>query len=275
MNHDLIHTRQILRTEKLKFFKKNFTPQKNASKKWLWNKRKGLINMATRLEQAYAKLERIRNEQVENARAIRKEHDMIPFGQPNIIGRPDIYKSVKRKYEKSRKLLKEEEQQENRIEMLEKVENFKQKNELLKDVHVVGRSSYASVGAKTSVNNLAYFKNRLLELEKQNEEAKSYNKTKPKIKKKTLGADITKLKKKIAYLEQIQEKAQNKTIGSKAQALIDSGAVTQWKKKPIYYFVQGLRKVALELNENGEFFISSRYPAYNESDKTFVAELLK
>ncbi len=276
MNHNLIHTRQKLRTEKLKFLKKFFTSEKRLEKMVVEkNKRIGLINMTTRLEQAQSKLEHIRNEQVENLKAIRKEHDMIPFGQPNIIGRSDIYKSVKRKYEKSRKLLKEEEKQENRIEMLEKVENFKTDNKLLKDVHIVGRSSYANVGAKTSVNNLEYFKNKLIELEKQNEEAKAYNKTKPKIKKKTLGADITKLKKKIAYLEQMQEKDQSKIIGSKAQTLIDSGAVNQWKKKPIYYFVQGLRKVALELNESGEFFISSRYPAYSDSDKTFVAELLE
>lgn len=73
----------------------------------------------------------------------------------------------------------------------------------------------------------------------------------------------------------MQEKDQSKIIGSKAQTLIDSGAVNQWKKKPIYYFVQGLRKVALELNESGEFFISSRYPAYSDSDKSFVAELLE
>lgn len=231
--------------------------------------------MTTKLEQAHSKLERIRNEQIANSQAIRKEHDMIPFGQPNINGRPDIYKNIKRKYEKSRNLLEEEEKQKNRIDMLTKVEDFKTNNELLKDIHVVGKSGYATVGARTSVNNLEYFKNKLIELEKQNEKAKAYNKTKPKIKKKTLGTEITKLKKKIAYLEQMKEKDQSKVIGSKAKTLIDNGAVNQWKKKPIYYFVQALRKVALELNENGEFFISARYPTHSESDKNFVEKLLK
>lgn len=42
------------------------------------------------LEKAQAKLERIRKEQNETKNAIRKEHDLIPFGQPNIIGRADI-----------------------------------------------------------------------------------------------------------------------------------------------------------------------------------------
>lgn len=231
--------------------------------------------MTTRLEQAQSKLERIRNEQTEISKEIRKQHDMIPFGQPNIIGRRDIYKDVNRKYDKAIKLVAEEEKQIDRVEMLEKVEDFKQENELLKDVHVVGRSSYASVGAKTSVNNLDYFRNKLKEMEQANEEAKAYNKTKPKIKMKTLGADITKLKRKIAMLEDMQKKDNNKVLNPITQSLIDSGAVNQWKKKPIYYFVKGLRKVALEINEKGEFFISSRYPAYSDSDKNFIAELLE
>lgn len=234
-----------------------------------------MMNMATRLEQTRAKMAHIKKEQVEVVQAIRNEHDRIPFGQPNIIGRSDIYKNVKRQYTKATRLVEEQEKQEHRINMLEKIEVFKTDNELLKDIHVVGKSGYATIGAKTSVNNLEYFRNKLIELEKQNEEAKIYNKTKPARKRKTYGAEITKLKRKITFLEDIQEKDQTKTIGSKAQTLIDSGAVNQWKKKPIYYFVQGLRKVAFELNENGEFFISSQYPAYSVEDKKLVAELLK
>lgn len=228
-----------------------------------------------RLEQAKMKMERIKKEQVENEQAIRKESDLIPFGQPNIIGRGDIYKDLKRKYKKERKLMAEEEKQEMRIEMLEEVESFKAENELLKDVHVFGKSSYATIGAKTSVNNLDYFKNKLSDLELKNEEAKAYNKTKPKIKKKTLGAEITKVKNKIAYLEQIQERDANQVLSEKTQELIDSGLVTKWQKKPIYYFVKGLKKVALEIDDNGDFYISYRYPASSESDKEFIKELLK
>lgn len=126
-----------------------------------------------RLDQAYNKLNRIRTEKAETQQAIRKENDLIPFGQPNIIGRPDIYKTVKRKYKKSRNLLQEEEKQEKRIEMLEKVEKFKESNELIKDIHVVGKTGYATVGVKTSVNNLEYFKKQLKEIEEKNEEAKA------------------------------------------------------------------------------------------------------
>lgn len=228
-----------------------------------------------RLDQAYNKLNRIRTEKAETQQAIRKENDLIPFGQPNIIGRPDIYKTVKRKYEKSRNLLQEEEKQEKRIEMLEKVEKFKESNELIKDIHVVGKTGYATVGVKTSVNNLEYFKKQLKEIEEKNEEAKAYNKTKPKIKMKTLGADITKLKKKIAYLEQMTEREKNQVLSKKTKELIDNGAVVQWKKKPIYYFVKGLKKVALEIDKNGDFVISPRYPAYDESDKYFINNLLQ
>lgn len=226
------------------------------------------------LTQAKSKLERIRAEKEDNAQAIRNEHDRIPFGQPNIIGRRDIYKDVKRCYDKNRRLIEQEEQQEQRVELLEMVEEFKEDHALLKNVHVVGRSSYATVGAKTSVNNLDYFKNKLQQLIQENEEAKTFNKTKPARKRKTLGTEITKLRRKIAALEDMQERDQNKVVSQKTQELIDSGAVNQWKKKPIYYFVKGLKKVALEIDENGEFYISNRYSADTESEKKFVEELL-
>jgi len=227
------------------------------------------------LEKEIQKLERIRNEQGETQKAIRFERDQIPFGQPNIIGRPDIYKKVNQQYEKSRRLFKEEEEQKRKIEMLEKVQTFKAENDTLKDVQVVGKSGYATIGAKTSVNNLDYFKEKLEELERLNVEAKRYNKEKPKIKYQTYGSEITKLKRKIAALEEMQDKDKNKTVSEHTQKLIDDGLVNQWKKKPIYYFVKGLKKVALEINSDGNFVISKRYSAYSEDDKEFIKILLK
>lgn len=229
----------------------------------------------TNLEIAERKLERLQNETKELNKSIKREHEMIPFGQPNIIGRRDIYKNVKRMYDKQYKLVKETEKQSRRIEMLGKVEEFKESNDLLKDLHVVGKSSYATVGAKTSVNNLDYFKAKLVELEELNEQAKAYNKTKPEVKMKTLGSEITKLRRKIEMLESMKEKDENKVVSEHTQRLIDSGKVNQWKKKPIYYFVKGLRKVALEIGEDGNFKPSRRYPAYNDEDKAFVENLLR
>ncbi len=229
----------------------------------------------TELQRAKDKLARLNEEMESNDRAIRRENDMIPFGQPNIAGRRNIYAGVQRMYEKGRKLYEEREKQICRIEKLEKVEQFKEENELLKDVNVVGKTHYASIGAKTSVNNLEYFKAKLVELEQANEKAKAYNKTKPEIKMKTLGAEITKLKRKIEMLEEMKTKDENKAVSDHAQQLIDDGQVTQWKKKPIYYFVKGLRKVALEIGEDGNFKPSRRYPAYNDEDKAFVENLLR
>ena len=229
----------------------------------------------TKLEIAKNKLNRLKEEENELTKAIRKEHDLIPFGQPVIIGRRDIYKDLKRYYGKTIANSIEQEKQEKRVEMLEKVEEVKSENSTLKDVHVVGNTSYATIGAKTSVNNLEYFKEKLAELEEKNEKAKTYNKTKPVVKMKTLGTEITKLKRKIQMLEEMKAKDENKVLSQHAQSLIDSGLVTQWKKKPIFYFVKGLRKVALVLNESGDFEASKKYSADSDSDVEFVEKLLK
>ena len=229
----------------------------------------------TQLENANNKLNRLKEEQNGLTKAIRKEHDLIPFGQPVIIGRRDIYKDLKRYYGKSINNSIEQDKQEKRIEMLEKVEEVKSENQNLKDVHVVGASGYATIGAKTSVNNLDYFKSKLSELEERNEEAKAYNKTKPAVKKKTLGTEITKLKRKIQMLEDMKAKDESKVLSEHAQNLIKNGLVTQWQKKPIYYFVKGLRKVALVLNESGDFEASKKYSAYSDEDIEFVEKLLK
>ena len=231
--------------------------------------------MTSQLEKANNKLNRLKEEQNGLTKAIRKEHDLIPFGQPNITGRKDVYKDVKRYYAKSIANSVEQDKQEKRIEMLEKVEGVKSENSALKDVHIVGNSAYATIGAKTSVNNLEYFKSKLSELEEKNEEAKAYNKTKPAVKKKTLGTEITKLKRKIQMLEEMKAKDETKVLSEHAQNLIDSGLVTQWQKKPIYYFVKSLRKVALVLNESGDFEASKKYSAYSDSDIKFVEKLLK
>ena len=168
--------------------------------------------MATQLEIAKNKLNRLKEEQDGIMKAIRKEKDLIPFGQPVIIGRRDIYKDLKRYYGKSIANSIEQDKQEKRIEMLEKVEEVKSENSTLKDVHVVGNTSYATIGAKTSVNNLEYFKEKLAELEEKNQKAKVYNKTKPSIKKKTFGTEIAKLKRKIQMLEEMKAKDENKVL---------------------------------------------------------------
>lgn len=225
-------------------------------------------------EKQVAKLERLKTEHAELRVSIDKEQARIPFGQPNIIGRGDIYKTINRMHDKSIKQINEIKKQEDKIKMLEQVSKVKCENLKLKDVHVVGKSEFATIGAKTSVNNLDYFKDKLVELEVKNEDAKSYNKTKPAVKKKTLGAEITKLKDKIKMLEDMEAKDKSKVLSEHAKSLIDNELVTQWQKKPVYYFVKGLKKVALELNDDGDFEISNKYPAYAIDDIVFVEKLL-
>ena len=76
-------------------------------------------------------------------------------------------------------------------------------------------------------------------------------------------------------LEDMKAKDENKVLSEHAESLIKNGLVTQWQKKPIYFFVKGLRKVALVLNESGDFEESKKYSPYSDEDIKFVEKLLK
>lgn len=81
----------------------------------------------------------------------------------------------------------------------------------------------------------------------------------------------------IARLEKMQDVLDAATITPGAQQLIDEGHVKQWAKQPATYFVKGLRKVALELNESGEFGVSSqpKFNPYTEEATQRVNQLLE
>lgn len=82
---------------------------------------------------------------------------------------------------------------------------------------------------------------------------------------------IRKYKKELARLK--AEKEQLNNVSSKAQEIIESGKVNQWKKYPTIYFVKGLRKVAIELVD-GSFQASSKYAAKTDEEKQIVNEIL-
>ena len=63
-------------------------------------------------------------------------------------------------------------------------------------------------------------------------------------------------------------------IQPETQALIDSGEVKQWAKQPNIYFVKGLRRVALELTEEGRFELSPKYRPNTDEEKEVVNQLL-
>ena len=75
-------------------------------------------------------------------------------------------------------------------------------------------------------------------------------------------------------LEAIQDKVDGLVIQPETQALIDSGEVKQWAKQPNIYFVKGLRRVALELTEEGRFKLSPKYRPNTDEEKEIVNKLL-
>jgi len=79
-------------------------------------------------------------------------------------------------------------------------------------------------------------------------------------------ATIKSWKNKVANLESTMKSAKKTKISKSAQSLIDSGKVKQWAKKPNTYFINGLKKTALELQSDGTFKHSPRYygPATHE-----------
>lgn len=79
-------------------------------------------------------------------------------------------------------------------------------------------------------------------------------------------ATIKSWKNKVSNLESTMKSNKKVKISKSAQSLIDSGKVKQWAKKPNTYFINGLKKTALELQPDGTFKHSPRYygPATHE-----------
>lgn len=59
-----------------------------------------------------------------------------------------------------------------------------------------------------------------------------------------------------------------------AKSLIESGVVVQWKKRPLYFFVKGLKKVAVQIGADGNFEICPFYKAWSDQDKQIVNDLI-
>ena len=85
---------------------------------------------------------------------------------------------------------------------------------------------------------------------------------------------IKRYKKELERLEAIQDKVDGLVIQPETQALIDAGEVKQWAKQPNIYFVKGLRRVALELTEEGRFELSPKYRPNTDEEKEMVNKLL-
>ena len=75
-------------------------------------------------------------------------------------------------------------------------------------------------------------------------------------------------KEKVSNFDSKQEQSVN------LQKLVDSKKLNQWQKQPEYYFVKGLRKVAVKL-ENGRLRLSKKYPPKNDNEKQYLKDLLE
>lgn len=85
------------------------------------------------------------------------------------------------------------------------------------------------------------------------------------------------VRRKVDLLESIKSKHEQDTqlLSENASQLITSGSVVIWEKKPIYYFVKGLKKVALVVDKEGNFILSKTYPTKTDDEKQFVYDLLQ
>ncbi|HFZ9607966.1 TPA: PBECR4 domain-containing protein [Streptococcus agalactiae] len=204
------------------------------------------------LAQARRKLERLRGEQDE-AISRAYSHQALTNGQPMNDKRGGA--SFKRKQEQIEdqvfSKMDEIRQQEERVERLEHQQHLKE----------MGLNRQGS-GLEMSVQNIPRIRE---ELEKAKRGESFFTK-----------ATLKRYQKELTRLEAISEQMGKTSIQPAAQTLIDEGLVNQWQKQPNTYFVKGLRRVALELTEEGEFQLSSqtKYHPKTDEERLKVDELL-
>ena len=206
----------------------------------------------SRLAQARRKLERLRGEQDE-AISRAYSHQALTNGQPVNDKRGGASFMRKQEQIEGQVFSKMDEirQQEERVERLEHQQHLKE----------MGLNRQGS-GLEMSVQNIPRIRE---ELEKAKRGESFFTK-----------ATLKRYQKELTRLEAISEQMGKTSIQPAAQALIDEGLVNQWQKQPNTYFVKGLRRVALELTEEGEFQLSSqiKYHPKTDEERLKVDELL-
>ena len=206
----------------------------------------------SRLAQARRKLERLRGEQDE-AISRAYSHQALTNGQPMNDKRGGASFMRKQEQIEGQVFSKMDEirQQEERVERLEHQQHLKE----------MGLNRQGS-GLEMSVQNIPRIRE---ELEKAKRGESFFTK-----------ATLKRYQEELTRLEAISEQMGKTSIQPATQALIDEGLVNQWQKQPNTYFVKGLRRVALELTEEGEFQLSSqiKYHPKTDEERLKVDELL-
>ncbi|URK67284.1 PBECR4 domain-containing protein [Streptococcus oralis] len=206
----------------------------------------------SRLAQARRKLERLRGEQDE-AISRAYSHQAVTNGQPMNDKRGGASFMRRQEQIEGQVFSKMDEirQQEERVERLEHQQHLKE----------MGLNRQGS-GLEMSVQNIPRIRE---ELEKAKRGESFFTK-----------ATLKRYQEELTRLEAISEQMGKTSIQPATQALIDKGLVNQWQKQPNTYFVKGLRRVALELTEEGEFQLSSqiKYHPKTDEERLKVDELL-
>ena len=206
----------------------------------------------SRLAQARRKLERLKGEQ-DDAISRAYSHQALTNGQPMNDKRGGASFMRKQEQIEGQVFSKMDEirQQEERVERLEHQQHLKE----------MGLNRQGS-GLEMSVQNIPRIRE---ELEKAERGESFFTK-----------ATLKRYQEELTRLEAISEQMGKTSIQPAIQALIDEGLVNQWQKQPNTYFVKGLRRVALELTEEGEFQLSSqtKYHPKTDEERLKVDELL-
>lgn len=204
----------------------------------------------SRLGQARRKLDRLNNEFSEATNAVYR-HFAMTNGQPMNDKRngASFFRKADQLENRVFNKLHEIKEQEERVERLEAREERKAAG--------LNRSGN---GLEMSVQNIPRIR----------EEIARANRGESRYRTET----IKRYQKELKRLENISEQMANTSIQPATQALIDEGLVNQWAKQPNLYFVKGLRKVAVELSEDGTFVESTKYRPNTDEEKELVKSLL-
>ncbi|HHF7035846.1 TPA: PBECR4 domain-containing protein [Streptococcus mutans] len=204
----------------------------------------------SRLAQAQRKLDRLNNELDSSINAA-TEHVKITNGQPMNDKRNGAswFKKQDQLESKVFKKFDEIKQQEERVRRLEQQKEFKEEG-----------LNRQGTGLEMSVQNIPRIRE---EIEKSKRGESVYTR-----------ATIKRYEKNLERLEEMASRNDHLSLSPAAQALVDSGELNQWQKQPTIYFVKGLRRVALELDDQGNLVSSVRYAPKSDSDRQRLDELL-
>ncbi|MDG3142986.1 PBECR4 domain-containing protein [Streptococcus suis] len=230
-------------------------PKQEDQSKMDWNdylkQEKAASTESYRLTQAKQKLERLKQESSAMIDTVYR-HTAKANGQPMNDKRGGVA-YLKRQEQLESKVsdtLMAIKKQEERVEYLEQKERFKAQG-----------LNRRGTGLEMSVQNIPRIRE---ELEKADRGESFFTKE-----------TLKRYRKELERLEGIAEKISTVTLSPVAQKLIDNGLVTQWAKQPNLYFVKGLRRVALELNDDGVFQEASKYQARTPEERERVNQLLE